>query len=326
MNKLDMEAIKSYGNELNEYQLVLFYIIEALKVVILWRGHFPIGFGKCKVKIPIHSIIAFTMGIFVVENFNLIPSFALFSITWLLVACNEQRHKHPSPWYGALTGWEMWYALVIGDVWNETIVANEKQPLIDKYEKERNEKMKAITEKLDGQKKENEKMNFKFQSEEQETEEAADTDITTKTGGVSLNPLKPILLPIQQILGQVCVALRIGKSIVTWDESFYAFILANACLFAGIALIWVPWSWIIRWALRITVWLGLGPWTGYPLDYFIVRKLEADGDNQMKKFERAMEQRTSNLLLRKRQVAINKERAVKLRSFKRYMFGKYIVK
>jgi len=332
MNLLDIDAIKSYRQELMDYKGVLIYIFDAVKIVILWRGHFDVSFWKLKLKLPLHSITAFLMGIFLVENYNLIPSCTLFCITWLLFATNEERHRNPSPWMGALTIREMWYAIATGKIWQETIVADENKPLIEKYEATRAERLKDIEGQMKKQQETSERTNSLFKYEEEETAvNESQTDITTKTGNFSLNPLKPVLLPIQKILGSVCVGLRVGRSILTWDESFYAFIIAHACLIAGIAIIWVPWSWLIRWLLRIVVWVCLGPWFGYTLDFCFVRKLERHSSTTLfhrfeKSLEKTIEERGANLALRKRQAAINKENALKLRSVKQYMFGNYIVR
>ena len=96
-----MEAIKSYQAELMDYMDVMYYITHAIITVLLWRGTFSL-FGS-RFKIPIHSIVAFWMGIKLIDNFNLIPSFTFFSIAWLLLATNEERHRNPSPWHATMT-------------------------------------------------------------------------------------------------------------------------------------------------------------------------------------------------------------------------------
>jgi hypothetical protein len=264
LHQLDMEALKSYGNELQGYSDLLYYVEQALLTVILWRGHWPVNLCGCKFKLAIHSVVAFVLGVFLVEDYDLFPSFLLFSIAWFFLATNELRQCNPSPWHQSATFGEMWYALIFGWYKGKEVVAGhpELQPLIQEFEKaveKRREKQKdkeAKSQRHDSQ------MDAYFAQEEKETaEDEENVDrIETKTGGVSLNPLKSVLLPIQEALRQVCIIFRVVRSVVTWDESVYAFVITNACLIGGLVLLFVPWGWIIRWVLRIFVWTFLGPW------------------------------------------------------------------
>lgn len=94
-----------------------------------------------------------------------------------------------------------------------------------------------------------------------------DVDITSKKKGNvfkqftdSLNILKPVLHPIQLQLGQIVIAVRIVKSVVLWEESYYAWWIVTACFTGSIAGFWVPFDFLLRWLLRIGVFLVLGPW------------------------------------------------------------------
>merc|ERR1712154_481257 len=83
------------------------------------------------------------------------------------------------------------------------------------------------TEKLEALKKEEEKLTKEH--ERLMEDEVGDTNTTnvdmsgTKTGGVSLDPFKPILFPIQKILKTVVDLVRIVRNVVTWEEPFLAF-------------------------------------------------------------------------------------------------------
>eukprot|EP00545_Synedropsis_sp_CCMP1620_P005388 CAMPEP_0119030946 /NCGR_PEP_ID=MMETSP1176-20130426/41285_1 /TAXON_ID=265551 /ORGANISM="Synedropsis recta cf, Strain CCMP1620" /LENGTH=473 /DNA_ID=CAMNT_0006987327 /DNA_START=105 /DNA_END=1526 /DNA_ORIENTATION=+ len=356
LHNLDMDALKSYGNELEGYADVLYYIQQAAMTVLLWRGHYQVNICGCKFKLALHSLTAFVMGVFLVEDFDLFPAFFFFSIAWFFLASNEQRQRNPSPWHKSATFGGMWLAFLTKRPWNKEINPNdaELQPLIKEYEEAQEERRKKKEEKKDNsntqmslmdayfaqeeqettenaEKKDNSNtqmslMDAYFAQEEQETtENAGDEDIETNTGGMQINPLKPILLPIQKVLGLACQALRIVKSVVVWDESIYAFLITNACLFAGAVLIFVPWSWILRWIFRVIVWTLLGPWMKL-VDIFVVKKLQADGDNFMKRLDHTVKQRSQLLLLKKRTIMVHKEDAFKLRAIKRYMFGKFIAK
>ena len=325
LHKLDMDALKSYRNELEGYQDLLFYLKQALVTVLLWRGHHQVHLCGYKFKLALHSMVAFVMGVCLVENADRLPSFLLFSIAWLFIATNEQRQRSPSPWHQSATFGGLWFAFLTGRTWRKDIVPHDKelQPLIHQYltslEDRRNEK----EEKQENRKKQTSLMDAYFAQEEAEADKQdGEEGVETSTGGFQPSVLKPILLPIQKVLGQVCGTLRIVRSVVMWDESLYAFWIVNVCLFAGLVLLFMPWSWLLRWRLRLVVWTLLGPWMKL-VDIFVVKKLQAKGDNFMKRFERSLEQRSLLLLVRKRAIMIRNEDALQLRTMKRYMFGKF---
>lgn len=327
LHNLDMEALKSYGVELQGYADAVYYIKQAVMIVVLWRGHYQVKVCRCKCKLPLHSVVAFVMGISLAENLDLLPSFIFLSIAWFFLATNQQRQRNPSPWHKSATFGGMWLALITGRPWGKPIVSNdaELEPLIKEYAEEQEARRKSKEEKKEKSKTHLSLMDAYFAQEEKEAVDNGAEEIETKTGGAQLNPLKPILLPIQKILGMACRALRIVKSIVLWDESIYAFMITNAALFIGVVLIFMPWSWLLRWAFRVAVWTFLGPWMKL-VDIFVVRKLQADGDNFVKRMELSMEKRSQVLLMKKRFIMTRKEDAIKLRAMKRYMFGKYIAK
>jgi hypothetical protein len=99
----------------------------------------------------------------------------------------------------------------------------------------------------------------------------------------------------------------------------------NISLVAGTVLLFVPWSWIVRWGLRVVVWTLLGPWMKL-VDIFVVEKLQAEGDNLVKRFFHSVEQRSLALVLRRRLIQIRKEDALKLGAMKSYMFWKVLAR
>jgi hypothetical protein len=329
LNNLDMDALKSYGNELSAYRHVIFYIQQALFTVLLWRGHYQINIHHCKFKLPLHSLVAFVMGISLIEDFNLFPSFFFFSIAWFFLATNEQRQRNPSPWHKSATFGGLWFTFLTGRTWITEIVPDndELQPLIIDDRTAHEVPLEGKDSQSSREAKQMNQMDAYIAQEEEELadEQTSENGIETTTGGFQLNVLKPILLPIQKILGQICRILRVARSIVTWDESFYAFAIVNISLVAGTVLLFVPWSWIVRWGLRVVVWTLLGPWMKL-VDIFVVEKLQAEGDNLVKRFFHSVEQRSLALVLRRRLIQIRKEDALKLGAMKSYMFGKYIAR
>jgi hypothetical protein len=119
-NKYSMKTINSHIEELLSHLQAWYYVEDALKNVLLWRGHFPINIripGKVEnvpehagffakytkqwttIKLPIHSLNAFLVGTMLVEKPTLAPSVFCVWIAWLLVAVMGYRRNNPNPWY-----------------------------------------------------------------------------------------------------------------------------------------------------------------------------------------------------------------------------------
>jgi hypothetical protein len=325
LQQLNMDALKNYRDELSSYSNISYNIVDALKVVLLWRGHYHVNLLSFKFGLALHSVIAFVMGITLIENFNLLPSYSLFAIAWFMLATNEHRQHNPSPWHGSMTYGKMWYTFLAGKSPAKEICDNENEAAIRRYEASMEERRKQQAEDKERAEANAQKLSEFFANDDEGSEEV-DGDLSTKMGGgPNLNPLKPILLPIQKSLGMICKTLRIVTSIITWDESMYAFMLTSICLAGGLALIWVPWDFVFRWTARILIWVMLGPWMKL-VDIFYVRKLEVEGDNEAKQFQQLAEERLSTISASKQAVMMKKEDFMKLSAIKRYMFGKYVTR
>jgi len=322
---LDTKAIKSYRTELESYLGIIPSIKEAVMTVLLWRGHYELNIGA-KIKLPLHSILCFFLSTFVVENLNYIPAFSLFCIAWLLLATNEERQRNPSPWKHSLTFSEMWYAVLANSSPSIEIADNENEAAIRRYEEAKAAEAKAQVDKTLEMKKQNEELGNYMADEAAESLEDSTAYQATSVGGggLQINPLKPILLPIQRILGQVCIGLRIVSSIVSWDESQYAFIITNACIVGGLILMFIPWSFFLRWIARILVWILTGPWMKL-VDIYVLPRLE-EKDSGMSKVKALMDQKAATIINTKQQAMITKEQYMKYFAMKRYMFGKYVVR
>jgi hypothetical protein len=153
-------------------------------------------------------------------------------------------------------------------------------------------------------------------------DQTASTDIATGTSGVSLDPLKFVLYPIQQYLALACKALRFIKNVLIWDEPYIAFILTFVFFGIGFVLLFVPWMFLYRWTARLVAWLLLGPQMCLA-DIYWYRKFE-----EMTEEERAQQIRDG--LKTQLEAAhalasvarIQTEEAVKLRDVKKSLYGK----
>lgn len=335
-----MDTLTSYVEELQGYQAILPMFKAAAFTVVLWRGHFPVKlyvpsipprhndpdqpsqsfvrrlFKPVTIKLPIHSIVAFLVGVLLAENYNLFPSFLLFAIGWMLLGTQEYVNSHPSPWRKKRNYWEHLMVLLFNRPFTETIDQYEQKDEVEKYiaeealcEQKREEEAKAEAEMAQ-------------QEDAQEPEEAEVSIATEKQRfGISLNLMAPVLTPVQHHLELVVVGLRIARSYITWEQSRETFWLVNLCFVAGILLVCIPWDFLLHWAFRIVVWT-FGPWMKL-VDIFYVK---GRSQEEMKKESKEkLRMRYQQLVEARRSRQIKREDALKLKSMKRYMYGSYTV-
>jgi hypothetical protein len=325
INRFAMEDLTAYRTELESLVGIRYFMTQALLTVVFWRGHREVEVFGTKVKLPLHSVVAFVMATTLIENFNLLPSYGLFSIAWLLLATNELRQKHPSPWHGTLTVYEMWYALIFDKVSPEDIADHENEAAVRRYEEEA-QRRQENEEAMLKQRQEQAKVVAEFmQGGSTHPEDVSDDHETKLGGGPTINPMAMALLPIQRILGQTCRVVRIVRSIVMWDESYIAFLLVNVCVVAGIACLWVPWSFLSRWTARILIWTLLGPWMAL-VDLYVLPKIVGDIEDKDEALRKMARTEFENMGIAKEAILRRREAIMKHRAMKRYMFGKFAVR
>lgn len=92
----DIQILRSYVNEMIELKRFMVYVVgDTIDSLVMWRGQVKIG----NKDLPLHSMIAFFGGIYVVERTHLIPGCFFLSIAWIMAASGIQRQQHPSPWH-----------------------------------------------------------------------------------------------------------------------------------------------------------------------------------------------------------------------------------
>lgn len=326
-SQFSMKTFTSHIEELQSYEKVLPYIINGLMTVWLWRGHYPIKIRNKTIKLPIHSVTAFVWGISIAWNSDLIPSFLLFLIGWIFLACGEQVRQHPSPWHQTIGFTTYLNALIFGRKATATIKRNENLPEAKAYEAELVAAEERLIKERELEAKEEQELQAQYGAEIEDAQ-AADVDISSSGGGfgVSINPLKPILHPIQLILGEVVVYLRIISSIVAWEESYFAFWISLSCFVASLAICWVPWGFLITWLFRIVIVVALGPWMAL-VDYYYFREDPKMSDHDRSKARRErIKGRYAAVMTAATNFQIRKERALKLKSMKKYMFGRFLLR
>ena len=163
---------------------------------------------------------------------------------------------------------------------------------------------------------------------EREMEEIGEEniDISTKRGGVSIDPFKPILFPMQQNLAMICRYIRHVKYILCWEECYISFWITAACILLSVVSFFIPWFFIIKWSSRLIVWTIFGPWMKLAdIYYFSVQKIESDSEHakrETKEKEEHLKWHTERLAAAR----VKREDAAKLKAMKKYMFGKFIVR
>jgi hypothetical protein len=297
--------------------------------VWLWRGHFDVNICGKTVALPLHSITAFVWGVLVTADFNLFPSFLAFAIGWGFLACNEQINKNPSPWHGRRQYGPLLLALLVDQGKTQTIVPNHNLEAIELYNKAEEARKARLTKEREEEAKHDELISEELGVEIGGTA-AQDVDITTKREGVlekiTLNPLKSVLHPIQLQLKGIVVAARIATSIILWEETYYAFWIVTVSFAVSIVMLLIPWGVLLRWVFRIIAWVFLGPWMAI-VDrlYFRAKPNMTDEEKEASRKER-LRSRYEVAVEAASNYHVKRERAVKLKAMKKYMFGKFLIR
>jgi hypothetical protein len=236
--------------------------------------------------------------------------------------------KHPSRWHNCPSFYEFFHRLLLNTATPESIAANANLEAIVAYEKKTEEqRQRRAVEKQKEYEHESALQNELGQ--EIEKAEAAE-QVGGKVGGIFEglveNPLKPILYPIQQQLRQAVYAGRIAKSVVLWREPYYAFWIATACFLVSAVTIWIPWGFILRWLLRLVVLAGLGPWMAIVDRLYFAIKPDMTNEEKDEELRQRLRARYEQVLRSATNYFIRKERAIKIMSMKKYMFGRHAVR
>jgi len=152
------------------------------------------------------------------------------------------------------------------------------------------------------------------------------TDISTKRGGISVDPFKPILFPVQQNLAMLCRYFRHVKYILIWEECYLSFWIVTACILLGLVFLFVPWFFLLKWTARALVWTFFGPWMKLA-DLLYVSKVQPLTEEELEqKKTRERERRRLLTSAAATKSRIKREDAAKLKAMKKFMFGRYITR
>jgi hypothetical protein len=293
----------------------------------LWRGHCRLNIFDRKVNLPLHSMTAFFWGVAVTNDFNRLPSFLLFSIGWLLLACKEAVNKDPNPWHKSKAYFPHVASLLQGSRPDKVSIAPYQQlRASSKFDAARANRAKWIKKERELLNEQQRKMEQDLQGIAGENQYNSLVDITTgnKTDALMMRflfPLKPVLYPIQQQMRQLVLSCRMATSIVFWDESNLAFWITTASFVASVAIYKIPFMVLFVWSLRISAWVFLGPWM-LLADRMFFKDSKEDAITEEERDERIknlMQERYNKFIDKASKYQILKEDFIKTESMKSYM-------
>ena len=316
-------------DEITEYADLLDDIVDAMKVVLLWRGNFPLKFRFFKksytFKVPFHSMVAFAWGIILSNNFDRIVSFFCFWFAWVLFATLEYRRDNPNPWKRPRTYIELAGILLFNKSYaRHSIDENENIEEIMDYDERRTEKMKMRKEAIATMQLRNE-LDFKrLEKESKELDKQSHDPTANLSIGynqIILAPFRDILEPTQILLYKTCVTLRVATSIILWNDSVAAFWIATIALALSLIVFYIPWTFLFYWTFKILVYVFLGPWMKL-VDIFFVGNVDNMTSSERKAMIEAEYKKRYNYILGESHIRrLLKEHSMKIRDMERYMFG-----
>ncbi|CAB9497692.1 Multiple C2 and transmembrane domain-containing protein 1 [Seminavis robusta] len=318
------KTIGLYVEELTGYSEITYYISDTIVSLLFWREQVKM-FG---IWVPLHSLVLFLSAIILAERPTLYPAFYFFSLGWSILAVGYWRNNSSNPWDKTQTAFGLLTALITG------VSIHGPPKKIGAHEKEEESKaeQKAIRdkrEKLNKQREEVSKAQVALAQEHQSQmsqvgEQSANTDISTNAGGVSLDPLKVVLYPLQLYLGLACRTLRLVKNVLIWDEPYVAFILTFVFFGIGFVLLFVPWLFLFRWTSRLIAWGLLGPHMKLA-DIYWYRDFEnMSEEEQAQQIRDGFTAQLDAARALAAQARIDNERAIKLKDIKKELYGKFV--
>ena len=249
----------------------------------------------------------------------------------ILVATVERRSTNTNPWIRCKSFPHFLSVLMLNSSSSvATGIEIEAHENVDGIEEAENYWEKRIREAEDRAKERAEEYAREQEQYLKELEEIGETDVdlTKQTGGLAarVDPTRAYLFPIQQYLGIACTWMRIFKNIFVWEEGYISFWTTVLSFTLSVVAFFIPWGFLLKWTMRIIVWVAFGPWMKVA-DMFYFSRFKTETAQQKK-------ERMNHLQL-KRQVRVDKqklnaqiarEKASKLRDFKQHMFGQHMCK
>lgn len=314
------DAIWMYVDELKSYVDMKYYVILAAINLVFWRGQ-VLMFGF---DVPLHSLFIFLSTVFVLERPTYGPTIYFYGLAWFLVSIQFYVSENPNPWRKSKGFAQIMSALAGKPLEGPaTIEAGEYAAISYAYNKENEDWLAKKKDEDAKAAEENAKLMAEY-NDMLNVDQTADTNIASKSGGISIDPMKPILYPIQQNLALVVNGLRLVKNIFRWDEPYLAFFLTCGCIALGTVLLITPWFFCLRWITRLLAWGLLGPWMKFADIYWYSKNENVSEEDMAKSLRDNYKAQADTIAQNALQARILSENAQKIRDIKKELFGRYI--
>jgi hypothetical protein len=89
-------------------------------------------------------------------------------------------------------------------------------------------------------------------------------------------------------------------------------------------MIWIPWGFLIHWSLRVVIFLLVGPWMAL-YQRILARRRHQSLDEVVQKMKSGVKAQYQEVIEAASHHRARKEQAMKLKSMKKYLYGKYLV-
>jgi len=319
MDKATTTTVKLYAYEWLSYFEYWFYAIDFMIGVLLWRGEAK--FGERHMWFPVHSAVLFSAAVITIENPSLIPASFFLGISYIMGTIGYMRSHYPYPWDRCKSIMDVSSVITIGKNINRPIVFEPNQGAKEAENLERINQAK--TDRVLTFLKAVKTAGLKFNREYNKTDAEA---IAIETEDNDWSLFGAYLSYAHLALYYMCTFSRGIRNLVTWRSS-HSYFITVYCFFTGVALLILPWGFILTWIARIFAWTLLGPWMKI-FDIYVVKdyyrtraELAADPTIEEPDIDALFADSKYTLLAKK--VRIAAEDAIKLKDMREHRFGMY---
>jgi hypothetical protein len=325
-----LDAIYSLVSELQEYQIVTFYIQEALTNLLFWRINEEISIripfvsspNSITLYLPLHSMFAFFIGVTVVEKPYLFPSITMGCMGWMMLATMQFRLKHPSRWRSCKNFFDLFWVLITGNRLGQPrpIRASENKEEAKAFDDFYTERIEEVNNAAE------ERRMIQIKIQEELTKEMNEINDTGKQEAFSINPFRAQLFLLQGQLKTVCDFLLLVRNIFIWENVYCSFWLTLGSLSCAVVFLFIPWCFLLKWGARVVAWVLLGPWMKVVDTHYLRRENNHPQEGGKSELELVEEKLRKTAMLTIRDARIKKEDEVKLIEMKKYRFGKFMIR
>jgi len=89
---------------------------------------------------------------------------------------------------------------------------------------------------------------------------------------------------------KVVRGVRIVVLLLKWDEPFLAWWVATVCFAASHVVVWIPWGFLLRWSVLVTVLVCLGPWMAIYDRCFLQRRSKQTPEERADEIQKRVKQ------------------------------------